>query len=69
MKKSLLLRLIILLVAIVTLSGCVVVPLGWDDGGYCGGGYYDRGYHGGGYYGTGYYGGYSGYGYYRGRHY
>ncbi len=46
MKKSLLVRLILLLVATITLSGCVVVPWGWDDGGYRCGGCYDRGPHG-----------------------
>ena len=60
MKKSLLVRLIILLVASITLSGCIVVPWGWDDERpYCGR-CYDRGYHG-----TDYYGGHGGYGYYR----
>lgn len=59
MKKSLLVRMIILFVTTITLSGCIVVPLGWYDGGH-----YDRGYHN-----RGYHGGYGGYGYYRGDRY
>ncbi len=44
MKKASLFRLVILFVTTITMAGCVVAPLGWDDGGH-----YDRGYHRGGY--------------------
>jgi hypothetical protein len=55
MKKSSLVRIIILLVASITLSGCVW-PYWWDDGGHHGGGrWHDEGrhegYRGGGNYG------------------
>ena len=43
MKKSLLVRLIILIATAISLSGCVIWPYGWDDGGHHGG--YDRGWH------------------------
>jgi hypothetical protein len=44
MRKSTLARSIILLLAAVSLSSCVVMPYDWDDGGY---GRHDRGWHGG----------------------
>lgn len=46
MKKSDLVKLVILLLAALTLSGCLLVPI---DDGYSRGGYY-RGHGGGGYY-------------------
>ncbi len=47
MKKTLLVRLIILFVATMTISGCVIVPFPfwWDDGEHHGGGYRGDGYH------------------------
>ncbi len=45
MKKSSLVRLIILLVAAFSLSACVIWPYDWDDGYHHGGGYHDRGWH------------------------
>lgn len=47
MKKSDLVKLAILFLAALTLSGCILVPI---DDGYGRGGYYDRGRGGGGYY-------------------
>ncbi len=37
MRKSKLVRLIILFVTTITLSGCIVWPYWWDDGGHGGG--------------------------------